>query len=91
MDSITMEDFETEVSETGQITIPQEIRDIMGLQPHDTVRFEIDDGTVIIRRVSSKLMHGYGAIRARNYPEDYQELRKAFEEGIAGEADSEYH
>lgn len=85
-----MQKFETTVTETGQITIPQEIRQIMGLQPDDTVCFEVDDETVKIRRVPSKLIHGYGAVIARKKPEDYQELRKAFEEGIAGEAGSEY-
>ncbi len=86
-----MQEFETAMTETGQITIPQEIRRIMGLQPHDTVRFEVVDGKVIIRRVSSILMHGYGAVKARNIPENYQELRKAFEEGVAEEANSENH
>ncbi len=91
MDSITVQKFEASVTETGQITIPQEIRQLMGLQPHDKVCFEVDGETVKIRRVSSKLIHGYGAIRARKKPEDYQELRQAFEEGIAEEAGSEYH
>jgi AbrB family looped-hinge helix DNA binding protein len=36
---ITMQEFETSVTEKGQVTIPQEIRRIMGLQPRDKVRF----------------------------------------------------
>lgn len=91
MDKNTLQEFETEVTETGQITIPQAIRQSMGLHPHDTVSCELDSETAKIRRVSSKLMQGYGAVRARKKPEDYQELRKAFEEGIAEEASSEYH
>jgi len=86
-----MQEFETTVSETGQITIPQEIRRIMGLHPHEKVIVELDGETVKIRRVSSKLLQSYGAVRARNKPEDYQELRKAFEEGIAEEVGSEHH
>ncbi len=85
-----MQKFVTTVTETGQITIPPKIRQIMGLHPHDKVSFEVDGETVKIRRVSSKLMHGYGAVKARNKPEDYQELRKAFEEGIAEETGSEH-
>ena len=86
-----MQEFETTITESGQITIPREILHIMGLQPHDKVIVELEGETVKIRRVSSKLIHGYGAVRARNKPEDSQELREAFEEGIAGEAGSEYH
>lgn len=84
-----MQEFETTVSETGQITIPQEIRQIMGLHPHDRVSFEVEGEYVKIRRVSSKLMQGYGAVTARKKPEDYQELRKAFAVGIAEEGASE--
>lgn len=86
-----MQEFETTMSETGQITTPQEIRHIMGLHPQDKVIFEVEGEVVKIRRASSKLIQGYGAVKAREKPEDYQELRKAFEEGVAGEVDSEYH
>ena len=84
-----MQEFETIVTEKGQITIPQEIRRIMGLHPHDKVIFALDGETVTIRRPSSKIMQGYGAVKAKNKPEDYQELREAFEEGIAREVSSE--
>ncbi len=84
-----MQEFETTVTEKGQITIPQEIRRIMGLHPRDRVSFEVEGEAVKIRRASSKLMQGYGAVKAKNKPEDYQALRKAFEEGVAEEVDSE--
>lgn len=84
-----MQEFEIMVSETGQITIPKKIRRIMGLHPHDRVSFEVEGESVIIRRVSSKLMQGYGVVTARKKPADYQELRKAFEIGVAEEVTSE--
>ncbi len=37
-----MQEYETTVTEKGQITIPQEIRRLMGLQPRDKVRFEVE-------------------------------------------------
>jgi AbrB family looped-hinge helix DNA binding protein len=80
-----MREFEATVTGKGQITIPKEIRRIMGLHPHDRVSFELEGESVKIRRVSSKLMQGYGAITARKKPEEYQELRKAFEAGVAEE------
>ncbi len=84
-----MQEFETTVTEKGQITIPKEIRRIMGLRPQDRVSFELEGEYVKIRRVSSKLEKGFGAVTARKKPEDYQELRKAFEDGVAGEVDLE--
>jgi AbrB family looped-hinge helix DNA binding protein len=89
MEGITMQEFETTVTEKGQITIPQEIRRIMGLHPRDKVRFEIEGEAVKIRRASSKLIQGFGAVTARTKPENYQKLRKEFEEGVAGEVASE--
>jgi AbrB family looped-hinge helix DNA binding protein len=89
MDGITMQEFETTVTEKGQITIPQEVRRIMGLHPRDKVSFEVEGTEVKIRRASSKLIQGFGAVTARKEPENYQELRKAFEEGVAEEVDSE--
>jgi antitoxin PrlF len=35
----------------GQVTIPQEIRDRLGLLPHTEVEFEIDGDAVKVRKV----------------------------------------
>jgi antitoxin PrlF len=84
-----MQEFETTVTEKGQVTIPQEIRRLMGLHPRDKVTFEIDGDTVKIRRASSKLLQGYGAVAPKQKPEDFRKLRENFEKGVAEDADSE--
>jgi AbrB family looped-hinge helix DNA binding protein len=89
MRGITMQEYETTVTEKGQITIPREIRRLMGLQPRDKVRFEVEGEVVKIRRVSSKLLQGYGAVVPRKKPEDFRRLREEFEKGVAEEATSE--
>ena len=78
-----MREFETTISEKGQVTIPQEIRRLLGLHPRDKVRFEVEGEVVKITRASSKLLQGYGAVIPRNKPEDFQELRDEFEKGVA--------
>lgn len=83
-----MREFEVTVTGKGQIIIPKEIRRILGLHPHDRISFEVEGEFVKIRRVASKLLQGYGAITSRKMPEDYQELRKAFEVGVAEEVAS---
>ncbi len=86
---ITLREFETTVTEKGQVTIPQEIRRLIGLQPRDKVRFEVEGEVVKIRRVSSKLLQGFGAVTPREKPEDFRELRQDFEQGVAEEVVSE--
>lgn len=81
MDKNTLQEFETEVTETGQITIPQAIRQSMGLHPHDTVSCELDSETAKIRRVSSKLMQGYGAVRARKNQKTIKNYGKHLKKG----------
>jgi antitoxin PrlF len=84
-----MREFETTITEKGQVTIPQEIRRLIGLRPRDKVRFEVEGDVVKIRRASSRLLQGYGAVTPRNKPEDFQEVREEFEKGVAKEVVSE--
>jgi len=42
----------SKLSSKGQVTIPKEVRDNLGLEPGDFVTYEIaDDASVILRRV----------------------------------------
>jgi len=84
-----MQEFESTVTEKGQVTIPQGIRHLMGLQLRDRVSFEVEGEVIKIRRVSSKLLQGFGAVTPRNMPEDFQKLRKNFEKEVAEEVASE--
>ena len=84
-----MREFETTLTEKGQVTIPLEIRRRLGLHPHDKVSFEVEGDVVKIRRAASKLLEGFGAVTSRKRPEDFRELREAFERGVAEEVASE--
>jgi antitoxin PrlF len=84
-----MQEFETSVTEKGQVTIPQEIRRILGLQPRDKVRFEVDGDVVKISRASSKLIQWFGSVTPRNKPEDFHKIREEFEKEVAREVASE--
>jgi AbrB family looped-hinge helix DNA binding protein len=90
-----MLDFETTVTEKGQVTIPQEIRRKMGLHPRDKVRFVVVDNIIHIEKATSKILASFGAA-ARFAPiiphpqaEQWQAEREAFEEGVAEEVISE--
>ncbi len=84
-----MQEFETTLTEKGQVTIPLEIRRLIGLQPKDKVRFEVDGEVVKISRASSKLLAAYRSVTPRKDLEDAQKMREEFEEGVAEEVASE--
>lgn len=87
--AITMQEFETTLTEKGQVTIPQEIRRIIGLQPRDRVRFTVVGDIVTIKRASSKLLAGYGAVSPKQKPEDFRQVREIVEKGVAEDVVSE--
>jgi antitoxin PrlF len=84
-----MQDLETTLTQKGQVTIPLEVRRLMGLEPHDRVRFEIEGDIVRITKASSKLLKWYGSVKPQNKPEDWRAIREEFEKGVASEVISE--
>lgn len=52
------------ITTKGQVTIPQEIRDALGLLPHTEVTFDIVDGEARLRKArrGSRLSRGDGVV-----------------------------
>lgn len=84
-----MQEYETTITEKGQVTIPQELRRLLELSPRDKVRFRVVDGTVQISKASSRLLAGFGAVTPQQKPENFQKTREEFEKGVAREVASE--
>lgn len=84
-----MKELFTSVTRKGQITLPVEIRRSLGIKVGDKVAvslIETTDGRepqVILRPVRSVAEMTFGAIPPRKRPEDFRELRRHFEEGVA--------
>jgi AbrB family looped-hinge helix DNA binding protein len=75
---------ETTVTSKGQVTIPSEIREHLGIKPKDRVRFSVDpSGAVRVTAAPSRLLEGFGAVAPRQKPENYRAVRVAFEKGVA--------
>ena len=75
------------ITTKGQVTIPAEIRRLLGVGPHDKVAFVVDDReTVRIRRTGSVVERTAGALRSHRPPLSARQLRRAAEEAIAEEA-----
>lgn len=85
----------TVVTRKGQITLPAEIRRFLGIQEGDRIAVSlVENGDnaprqAIVRPVRSVAERTFGAVPPRKRPEDFEELRRHFEEGIAQESASE--
>ena len=62
------------VSPKGQVTIPAEIREMLGLKPKDKVEFEVENGQVKVRRAGSQLRQFYQTVPALPVPLTDQEM-----------------
>lgn len=80
------------VTRKGQITLPAEIRRSLGIKEGDKVAIslgESEEAPVILRPMHSVAAATFGAVMPRKRPEDFQELRGLFEEGVAEEVMTE--
>ena len=84
-----MRERETTLTQKGQVTIPVEVRAILGLKPKDKVIFTVEGNTATLRRAPSKVARWFGSVTPRQPPEDFQRLREEFEQGGAEEVTQE--
>jgi AbrB family looped-hinge helix DNA binding protein len=70
----------TAVTTKGQITIPVEIRRMMGLQPRDRVRFIVEDGDVKLVRSAMSLEEAFSSIPPLGRKNTEAMVREAKEE-----------
>jgi AbrB family looped-hinge helix DNA binding protein len=78
-----MKEILASVTTKGQITIPAEIRHLLGVLPHDKVAFVVEDNQVRFARRGSVIEQTAGALRSSEPPLTSKELRQAAEEAIA--------
>lgn len=79
-----MHELTATMTEQGQITIPDEVRHLLGLKPHDKVAFEIEDGEVRLVPAGMRLEDVFGSVPARVSEADFDdEIRRAKDERAA--------
>jgi AbrB family looped-hinge helix DNA binding protein len=84
-----MRSQESSMTQKGQVTIPVEIRDRLGLKPRDRVRFDVKDDVVVISPVPSKVLRHFGTVEPRHRPEDWRAVRDEVEEIMAADVVAE--
>jgi antitoxin PrlF len=76
----------TTVTSKGQATIPKDIRDALGLRPHDKVRFTLENGHVIVTKAYPSLRDVVGSLGTTDVPMEewsrlvHEERARAFRE-----------
>ena len=65
-----MEEFYSSVSPKGQVTVPQQIRQMLGLRVKDQVRFRVVGNQIVLTRVESKVAKHAQSIPPMKEPMD---------------------
>ena len=81
-----MRRLHSRVTTKGQVTIPVEIRRMLGVQPHDRVAFEVENGHVRLARAGSVIERTAGIFKSDEPPLTAEELRRAAEQAWADDA-----
>ena len=64
------------LTQRSQVTVPIEVRRVLGLKPRDKVAFAIEDGEVRLTPVSFSLESVYGSVQPSERPEDFSDLSR---------------
>lgn len=71
-----MKEILSTVTGRGQVTIPAEVRRLLGTKSGDKVAFEIEDSQVRLRPVKFTLESAYGSVTPKNRPEDFETMKE---------------
>ena len=73
-----MKEIIATTTQRNQVTIPVEVRRLLGLKPRDKVAFTIEDeGKVRLAAASFSLESAYGSVKPSTSPEDFDEVSRS--------------
>lgn len=75
-----MKQITASITQRGQVTIPAEVRRLLGAKPRGKVVFQIVDGEVRLAPVEFTLESAYGSVTPINRPEDFEEITRIAKE-----------
>ncbi|WP_448589402.1 AbrB/MazE/SpoVT family DNA-binding domain-containing protein [Thermodesulfobium sp.] len=77
------------LTKKSQVTLPKQIRDFLGVKAGERISFVIEDNTVKIVPIKSKLEENFGKVKPIQKPEDFKQIREFVEQKIVQEAANE--
>lgn len=80
-----MKQLTATITQRGQVTIPAEVRKVLGVKPRDKVAFTIKGGLVRLAPAAFSLETAYGSVRPFRKPEEFEEIGRAVKEAKAAE------
>ena len=81
-----MKEITTTTTQRNQVTIPVEVRRLLGLKPGDKVAFTIEGGgKVRLAAASFSLESAYGSVKPSTSPEDFEGVSRNAKDAKAAE------
>ena len=71
-----MKEITTTLTQRSQVTVPAEVRRLLGLKPRDKVTFSIAKGEVRLQPVAFSLESAYRSVEPSGKSEDFDELSR---------------
>ena len=82
-----MKELTTTMTQRGQVTVPAEVRRLLGLKPRDKVAFSIENDRVQILPARFTLESAFGSVKPIKGTEDFKAIiREARDEKLRREA-----
>jgi antitoxin PrlF len=78
-----MKQYTTTMTQRGQVTVPAEVRKLLGTRPKDKVTFVIDGGQVSLSNAAFSLESAFGSVKPTKRPEDFNEVSRLAKEDKA--------
>jgi len=75
-----VQEYVTSVTQRGQVTIPAEVRRLLGVKPRSKVTFRVDDDEVSLVASEYTLESAYGSVKPLSRPENFKKLSRIAKE-----------
>ena len=74
----------TTITKKGQVTIPKEIREALGLKERDKMVFTLRGSEIMMRPLRGTILDLRGTVNPKKRPEDFPKIREAVKRDRAG-------
>lgn len=75
--------MESIMTRKGQVTIPKEIRDRLGVKEGEKVLFVVRGDEIILKVVKGTILDLRGSVRPATRPEDFDKVRQSVKQTVA--------
>ena len=72
-----MKEIITTMTQRGQVTVPSEVRRLLGLKPRDKVAFSIEDDEVRLTPARFTLESAFGSVKPATRTRDFKAISRA--------------